>query len=196
MHIWDINLVLTYCHNRIGYNKELALKYLFKKIVMLFMILGAWGKHALSTIYDDNIVFKDDDVILLPNKTLKHSMPLRPLQPLIYNAYKENIKLCSVNGLLSYLEWQKLPVNDDLKELVISYGKLHWPVGSDTLSRWIKDELKLSGNDTNVFAAHSCRSALVSKAKVNGMGRNEIMKRGCWKNESTFKKFYDRDIHN
>ena len=144
MHIWDFNLILTYCHNRIGYNKESALKYLFKKIVMLFMILGAWGKHALSTIYDDNIVFKDDDVILLPNKTLKHSMPLRPLQPLIYNAYKENIKLCSVNGLFSCLEWQKLPVNDDLKELVSSYGKLHWPVGSDTLSRWIKDELKLN----------------------------------------------------
>ena len=42
---------------------------------MLFMILGARRKHALSTIYVDNIVFKDDKVILLPNKTLKHSKP-------------------------------------------------------------------------------------------------------------------------
>ena len=43
---------------------------------------------------------------------------------------------------------------------------------------------------------HSCRSASVSKAKVNGMGINEIMKRGCWKNDSTFKKFCDKDIIN
>ena len=157
--------------------------------VINFIIYGTWcrRKHALSTIYVDNIVFKDDKVILLPNKTLKHSKPTRPLQPLIYNAYKENIKLCLVNCLLSYLEQRKLLVNDDVKELVIYYGKPHRPIGSDTLSRWIKDELKLSGIGIKVFTAHSCRSASVSKAKANGMGINEIMKKGCWKSESTFK---------
>ena len=89
MHIWDINLVLRY-YNSIRNNEELNFKYLIKKIVMLFMILGARRKHALSLIYVDNIVLEDDKVILLPNKTLKHSKPTRPLQPLIYNAYKEN----------------------------------------------------------------------------------------------------------
>ena len=98
---------------------------------------------------------------------------------------------------MSYLERRKLLVNDDVKELVISYGKPHRPVGSDTLSRWIKDELKLSriDIDINVFA-HSCRSASVSKAKMNGMGINEIMKRGCWKSKFTFKKFCDKDVVN
>ena len=55
------------------------------------------------------------------------------------------------------LEQRKLLANDDVKQLVISYGKLHRPVGSDTLLGWIKDKLKLSGIDANVFAAHSCR---------------------------------------
>ena len=54
------------------------------------------------------------------------------------------------------------------------------------LSRWIKDELKLSGIDVKVFIAHSCRSALVSKAKANGMGINEIMLKKCWKSDSVF----------
>ena len=188
MHKWDINLVLTY-YDRIGYIEELECKYLVKKTVMLFMILGARRKHALSKIYVGNIIFKDDKVILLPNKTLKHSKPTIPLQPLIYNVYKENIKLCLVKSLLSYLERPKLLANDDVREIVISYGKPHRPLGSDTLSRWIKDELELSGTDANVFAAHSCRSASVSKAKVNKIGINEIMKRGCWKNESAFKIF-------
>ena len=101
-----------------------------------------------------------------------------------------------MNCLFSYLERQRLLVNDDVKELVISYGKQHQPAGSDTLSRWIKDELKLSGIDTKVFTAHSCRSASVSKTKVNGMGINEIMKKRCWKSESIFKNFYDKDIIN
>ena len=91
MHIWDINLVLTY-YNKIGYNEELEFKYLVEKIDMFFMILGARRKHALSTIYIDNIAFQDDKVILLPNKTLKHSKPTKPLQPLIYNAYKETAR--------------------------------------------------------------------------------------------------------
>ena len=34
------------------------------------MIFGARRKHALSTIYVDNIVFKVAKVILLPSKTL------------------------------------------------------------------------------------------------------------------------------
>ena len=105
MHVWDINLVLTH-YNRIGHNEDLEFKYLVKKIVMLFMIFGARRKHAL---------FKDDKVILLPNKTLKYSKPTRPLQPLICNAFKENIKLCLVNCLLSYLEQWKLLVSDDVK---------------------------------------------------------------------------------
>ena len=67
IHIWNINLVLTY-YSRIGHNEDLEFKYLIKKIVRLFMITGARRKHALSTIYVDNIVFKNDKVILLPNK--------------------------------------------------------------------------------------------------------------------------------
>ena len=163
---------------------------------MLLIIRGARRKHALSTIYVDNIVFKDDKVILLPNKTLKHSKLTRPLQPLIYNTYKKNIKLCLANCFLSFLDWQKLVVNDDIKELVISYGKLRWPVANDTLSRCIKDELKLSGIDIKIFTAHGFRSASVSKAKANGIGIIKIRKKRCWKSESTFKNFYDKDLIN
>ena len=31
---------------------------------------------------------------------------------------------------------------------------------------------------------------------MNGMGINEIMKRGCWKSKFTFKKFCDKDVVN
>ena len=60
-------------------------------------------------------------------------------------------------GELLIVIQRKLLVDDDVKELVTLYGKLHRPVGSDTLSRWIKDDLKLSRTDINVFAAHIYR---------------------------------------
>ena len=44
---------------------------------MLFLILGARIKQALFTINIDNISFADNKVILLPNKTLKHTNPNR-----------------------------------------------------------------------------------------------------------------------
>ena len=51
-----------------------------------------------------------------------------------------------------------------------------------------------AGVDTTVFKPHSCRSASVSKAKVNGVPTSVILEKGCWKRESTFKKFYYKDI--
>ena len=70
--MWDINLVMTY-FDRLDHNEKLTLKYLVKKIVMLFTILDARGKHGISANYVDNIFFKGDKAILLPCKTLKHS---------------------------------------------------------------------------------------------------------------------------
>ena len=49
---------------------------------MLFLILGARRKQVLFTINNESIIFADNKVILLPNKTLKHTNPNRPLEPL------------------------------------------------------------------------------------------------------------------
>ena len=53
--------------------------------------------------------------------------------------------------------------------------------------------LGLSGIDTK-FKAHSTRSASTSKALSAGISLTEIVKRGQWKSDSTFRKFYHKDI--
>ena len=118
----------------VDHNKELELKY-FRKIVMLFMILGARRKQALFTIHFYRVVFKDHSYFSA-KKTLKQSKPTRLWQPYIYNVFTENKKLCVTNCLLSYLERQETLINHDVKEQLILYGKPHRPVGSDT-STWI-----------------------------------------------------------
>ena len=195
MDIWDINIVLSYYEN-LGGNEALEYKNLVKKIVMLFVILGARRKQALFTISVDNILFKDDKVVLLPNKILKHSSAKRPLTPIIYQKYQENNNLCLVNALSFYLDAREKLVDKEVKELLISYGKPHHPVSSDTVARWIKEVLRETGVDTDCFKPHSCRAAPSSKARDNGVSIVEIMKQGRWKSESVFKKFYSKDIIN
>ena len=64
-----------------------------------------------------------------------------------------------------------------VRDLIIRYVKPHKPVSSETISRWIKDELSKAGVDTSVFKAHSCRSASSSKARDAGIFVPEILKK-------------------
>ena len=127
---------------------------------------------------------------------MKHAKPNTPLEPLIYHHYHENQKLCIVNCLKSYMGMRSALVGEEIKDLIISFGKSHKPVLHETISRWIKSELTDAGVDTSVFKAHSCRSASSSKAKDIGVPLNEILKRGCWKSKHTFRTYYSRDIIN
>ena len=145
---------------------------------MLFLILGARRKQALFTINIENIIFADNKVILLPNKTLKHTDPNRPLETFTYHKYEAEEKLCIVNCLQSYLEKLNHLVNSEVRELLITYGKPHKPVSGDSVGRWIKYELTNAGVDATVFKPHGCRSASVSKAKVNDVPRSVILEKG------------------
>ena len=87
-------------------------------------------------------------------------------------------------------------VHANTKEFIITYDKPHKPPSSDTISRWIKEELGMAGINTNVYKPHSCRSAWTSKARDNGVSISGILKPGCWKSQNTFTKFYSKDIIN
>ena len=165
--IWDISIVLDY-YNSIETNDKLQFKDLVKKTVMFFMILGARRKQALFTITVDNIIIEENKIVFLPNKTLKHSNIHRPLEPLIYQGYPLNEKLCIVNAIQCYLGMQENLVHATTKEFFSTCGKPHQPASSDKISRWIKDELGMAGINTNAYKPHSCWSALTSTARDNG----------------------------
>ena len=177
-------------------NNKLQFKTLVKKTVMLFIISGARIKQVLFTLSTSNIIFKENKVILLPSKTMKHPKPNTPLEPLIYHDCPENQKLCIVDCLKSDIGMQKALVGEKIKDLIISFGKPHNPVSHNTVSRWIKSQLIDAGVDTFVFKACSCRLASSSKAKDIGVSLNEILKPGCWKRKDTFRTYYSRDIIN
>ena len=83
--------------------------------------------------------------------------------------------------------------NED--KLFISFKNPHRPVGSQTLSRWIKNILKSSGIDTEQFSAYSTRHAAASAAKWLGVSIDLIRSTAGWtENSNTFGRFYDLKV--
>ena len=101
-----------------------------------------------------------------------------------------------VNCLKSYIGMQNALVEEEIKDLINSFGKPHKPVSHEMISTSIKSKLTNVGVGTSVFNAHSCCSASSSKAKDSGVSLNEILKQGCQKNKHKFRTYYSRDIIN
>ena len=51
-----------------------------------------------------------------------------------------------------------------------------------------------SGIDTNIYGSHSVRSASTSKAKLKMVPIADIINKAGWTRQSTFAKFYDKDL--
>ena len=56
-------------------------------------------------------------------------------------------------------------------------------------------DLNLSGIDTKTFTGHSTRTTSSSKPREAGVPTGEVIKRGFWSKESTFGKFYHKEIN-
>jgi hypothetical protein len=67
-------------------------------------------------------------------------------------------------------------------------------VSPSTIGRWIKYQLGLAGMDTSSFSAHSTRDTTASKAVRNGRPIQAILDHGHWVRESTFYRFYHREM--
>ena len=100
-----------------------------------------------------------------------------------------------VSALNEYLKsaetWR---TNGDKFQLLLNYIKPHVEVHSSIVSRWIKEILKETGVDVDVFKGHSARSAYTSKACLSGVSMDDSLSRGSWSNESTWQKFSHKQV--
>ena len=102
-------------------------------------------------------------------------------------------KLCVVALLKEYIDRTRhLRKKED--QLLISYMKPFKAVTRDTVRRWILLVMSLAGIDTDLFKAHSTRSAATSAAHRRHVPVADIMKAASWRQESTFVKFYKREV--
>ena len=65
---------------------------------------------------------EENKTVFLTNKKLKHSKTHRALEPLVYQEYPLNEKLCIVNAVQCYLSMRENLVDANTKEFVIING--------------------------------------------------------------------------
>ena len=138
--------------------------------------------------------FQDHNFVNVREK-LKHTRPGRHQDQteLIRIPFTQDTRLCVVQCLKSYINRTKEFRVTSLN-LFLSYIKPFKPVGKETIARWIKSVLKVSGLDK--FPAHSCCSASTSRNQLAGLSLSNIMRSAGWSNASTFAKHYNKPIIN
>ncbi|KAL7290380.1 hypothetical protein TKK_0016072 [Trichogramma kaykai] len=112
-------------------------------------------------------------------------------QPALHLPFYVNEKICVARALEHYMaRTQEIRVKET--SLFLSFKKPHRAVNPQSISRWIKKTLNLSGIDTEVFSAYSTRHASTSVAKRLGVSLDVIKSTAGWtENSRTFAKFYD-----
>lgn len=191
---WDLNVLLCYLRTLPAYDK-ISLKELTCKLAVLIAILSGQRCqtiHALS-IEGNCMSLEDDKCTFFVDKLLKHSRPGMHLKPIELRAYSPDPNLCVVLCLKAYLK-----ITADIRQnetaLFLTYQKPHKAASKDTISRWIKTTLTLAGIDTNIYGAHSTRSASTSAAARQGLPTIAILQSAGWCSNKTFEKFYNMEL--
>ena len=185
--VWDVKLVFDHFRDMPS-NEELSDKQLTHKLVMLLLLLGGQRLNTIHNYSVNKMIITTTSVTFAPEMPLKHSKTGRKMDVFLYRAYEER-KLCVVKCIIDYVR-RRGEIEDT--QLLITYGKPRKPASIDTIRRWVKELFK----EVNIvdFTPHSCRSASTSKALQLNIDIEAILKQGCWKNEDTFLKFYNKDI--
>ena len=172
--------------------QDITLKQLTLKTTTLLCLLTGQRSHTIHK-FDTQFIQK------LPNmyrvtvrETLKHTELVRHQEPFEYLSYEPDKALCIYEHLSEYIERTK-PLRDCSK-LLIRYIRPHKAVSKDTVARWLKVTLGLSGIDMEKFTAHSYRSASTSSNTAAGLSLTEILKTAGWSNAQTFLKYYNKPL--
>ncbi|XP_043482415.1 uncharacterized protein LOC122511321 [Leptopilina heterotoma] len=152
--IWDPDVVLRYLSD-LGPNSELSLEQLSKKLVTLMALSTAQRLQTLSKINLENIKVCDDAIkIYIPDR----------------------LKTTRVG--------KNQPLPEGVDSLLLTYKKPYQPASSQTLSRWLKEIMSMSGIDVSTFAGYSAKHAAVSAAKRKGLSIENIRAAAGWSHKS------------
>lgn len=145
---------------------------------------------------------KTEDLFWAPNgrsatfrltELLKHSR--RGTLGLIhFTEFCTSRDLCVITVLKEYLARTRDLRKSNRGHLFLSHRRPHDRVRKDALSGWIRTVLAMAGVDTSAFKAHSVRGASTSKLAAINIPVSHIMEKASWSCESTFQKFYNKNI--
>ena len=193
---WDVQPVLQKLKSMFPLH-VLSLKELTLKLVMLMALTQAARIQTLQLMLLRDIRVCDQSISVQLGGTLKQSRPNFNITRVTFHHYPKDPSLCVCTTLLRYID-----VTNELRQgerhadasLLISFIKPHKPVTKDTIARWVRTMLCMSGIDVSKFSAGSVRPAAASKAGVAAVPVACIMAKAGWSRESTFARYYNKSI--
>ncbi|XP_046340897.2 uncharacterized protein LOC125383559 [Haliotis rufescens] len=189
---WDTSVVLGYLKTLMPL-KELSLKDLTLKTVTLIALLSGQRLQTVHLLDVRDISLFSSCCKFRVGSLIKQSRPGSHQAEITLPAYTPNSSLCIVRVLQEYLV-RTAPMRNGENQLFISYTQPHKAVSKDTVSRWIKQVLQLSGIDMNTFTPHSTRMASTSAALRHSVPLQTILKTAGWSSSATFSKFYNKPV--
>ena len=187
--IWDADILLNYLNSQ-GSPENLELKELSIKLAALLLISSGQRVQTLAHLSTDNLLLGPDIARFSIFSKLKHTRDKGT--EVTFRSFPENKNLCPVAHLSKYIQ-VTTPLRSS-PQLFVSYQKPHNPVGTQTLSRWVRNALSAAGIDLSMFGAHSIRASSSAAAKRGGATLDTILNAGSWARAGTFKTWYDKPI--
>lgn len=190
--VWDVSIVLRFLKT-LSPVSSLSLKNLSLKLVMLLSLVTAQRGQTLHLLDINLMSTYDSSIVFTFNKPLKQSNPRTQVKPLVLKAYTHDESLCVFSTLKEYLQRTET-LRATGSQLLISFQKPHKAVSRDTISRWIRTVMQLSGINLDVYKAHSTRAASVSAAHRARVPVQEILRKAGWSSAQTFAIYYDKNL--
>lgn len=189
--IWDVSVVLRYIEKWHPL-KELDLKCLTLKTVMLMTLISGQRCQTINALNISNMHLTENRCIFEIKELLKTTRPNSHFGVVEFAAYAEE-PLCVLACLREYIARTKTLRGGNTK-LLISFCKPHNAVTTSTVSRWLKETLRLSGIDITVYKSHSVRAAATSAANSLNLPIEDILSAAGWSGAETFRKFYNKPL--
>ena len=192
LFIWDVEVVVRYIKN-LPHNEALTDKLLTLKLTIL-LSLAAASRVSELTYFNKTLIVRHHSVYVCHlAKLSKVCRPGKIRPPIKLKKFLDDDKLDVCKTLDDYVTRQRhWGTKED--SLLVSYIRPHEGVTPATVSRWVTNILSLAGIDTSKFCAHSTRAASTTKALNSGVSIADIMAQAYWSGESTFQRFYHKEI--
>ena len=147
-------------------NTELSERNINVKLAILLFLTSAGRYQEICYLNIEYMVRTSSSFKFFFTKVTKIWKKGKPPPCLEFHEYSDNVKLCVVACIDQYLgrstPWRTQVWN----HFLLSHMRPYKEFQSSTIANWVKLVLKMTGIDTSLCNAHSCRSASTSKAKV------------------------------
>lgn len=191
---WDASLLLNYLA-MLNPLEDLTFAELTFKLVCLVSVITAARCATLATLQLDHMIDCSDRIIFDVVGLIKQSRPGFKNPRIIIRGFPQDTRICPLFVLRRYLHVSKqFRQQEKQGPLFISIQKPYLGVTPSTIGRWIKNTLTAAGVNTDVFTAHSVRSASVSKQNKKGVPVDFIMTNVGWSNARTVATYYNKPI--